>query len=173
MSGGSVPCGFPGRGLEGALTRELPRLRRYLAATRRRIPGLEPDDLVQECLTRALRYGGAFDPCRPLWPWLRALADRLLLDQRDDSARRPDSRADLDAPAPAGTPEVESREEVARLLASLTPVEREVLARFHGHGDSIRTIALALRLPEGTVKSHLSRARRRLAGLLDEESNHG
>jgi DNA-directed RNA polymerase specialized sigma24 family protein len=51
------------------------------------------------------------------------------------------------------------------VLAVLRPLEREVLLRFHQNMESVREIALATDMPEGTVKSHLSRARRRLAEL--------
>ena len=164
--------GEPGA-LEERLAATLPRLRRYLA--RRRVPGEEPEDLAQEVLVRALRYRARFDPARELWPWLRRLAERVQSDRRAAGTRR---QAPLSALAEApGEPlargsvgeRLESREELARLLAALAPTEREALVRFHQRGQSVRTIATELGLPEGTVKSHLSRARRKLAGLPTEE----
>jgi len=56
-------------------------------------------------------------------------------------------------------------ESVEALLMPLAAVERDVLLRFHRDGRSVREIARALGMPEGTVKSHLHRARRRLAEL--------
>lgn len=159
--------------LEGRLTASLPRLRRHLAR-RRPVPGIELDDLAQEVLARALRYRARYDPRRALWPWLRTLAERVRSDQRTAGKRRaaPLSALDPQPPEPAargdGCARVDADDELERLLAPLSAREREVLVRFHQHGQSVRAIAAALALPEGTVKSHLSRARRRLAGLSED-----
>ena len=41
---------------------------------------LEPEDLAQEAIARALSRAGGFDPARPLWPWLRKLLHNLAID---------------------------------------------------------------------------------------------
>ena len=61
-------------------------------------------------------------------------------------------------------------EEVAGFSLS-GPKSREVVERFHRDGQSVATIGSELGLPEGTVKSHLHRARRRLAARGGEEVN--
>jgi RNA polymerase sigma-70 factor (ECF subfamily) len=66
-------------------------------------------------------------------------------------------------PARANVDGAAQREQVERMLVPLSPVEREVLLRFHQREESVAEIARALALPEGTVKSHLSRARHKLA----------
>jgi RNA polymerase sigma-70 factor (ECF subfamily) len=58
---------------------------------------------------------------------------------------------------------------MAALLAGLEPIERTVLLCFHRDGRPVAAIARELRLPVGTVKSHLSRGRSRLAALLTPE----
>ncbi len=154
--------------LEDRLLDLLPRLRAHLGASRPRVPRAELDDVAQEVVARALSYRESFDPSRALWPWLRRVADRALLDLRSGAMRRPSLSAELEPPAPEETATLETREEVERLLKQLPPRECEVLQRFHQLGQSVRAIAAELGLPEGTVKSHLWRARRRLAGLDDE-----
>lgn len=52
---------------------------------------------------------------------------------------------------------------------AVVAIERRVLLEFHQDGRSVREIARALGSPEGTVKSDLHRARRRLAERLDKE----
>ena len=158
--------------LEERLAQALPRLEAHLAGRGRRVPGLEPDDLAQEVLARALRYRDSYDERRALWPWLRQLAQRVVHDQRAAGARRPAQLEDHEPAAARVSEPLETREELARLLSGLRPIEREVLLRFHQRLESVAEIALALGQPEGTVKSHLSRARRRLAGLSEREQRH-
>ncbi|HEX6885589.1 MAG TPA: sigma-70 family RNA polymerase sigma factor [Planctomycetota bacterium] len=174
-----VPDPGPGEllPLEPRLAASLPRLRRYLAR-RRRIQGEEREDVLQEVLARALRYRDRFDPRRDLWPWLRRLAERVHSDRSAAGSRHPRPLSSLErspeepgAPCAAGAG-AETRDELARLLAPLSAVEREVLVRFHQRAQPVRVIARELALPEGTVKSHLSRARRRLAGLSEKEPPH-
>lgn len=160
--------------LEEELARHLPRLRGHLARPGKSVPGVEPEDLAQEVAARALRYRARFDGARALWPWLRRLAERVLVDQRTRSARRREYEVEIEQEPAAKTEDAGGgAEELARLLAPLSTREREILLRFHAHEESVATIARELGLPEGTVKSHLSRARRRLAGLEpDKETRH-
>lgn len=140
---------------------ELPGLRAYL---RRASGGAgEVEDLAQETVARALKYAHSFDPERDLGRWLRGVALRVLIDQRARSQRSlslVEHAPEASALPPA---EYEQREDVARLLSKLSPIERDVLVRFHMREEAVREIATALGLPEGTVKSHLHRARRRIA----------
>jgi len=151
-------------GFRARLLDALPALRGYVVvlAARSRT-ALEPDDVLQDVAARALRYQHAHDGERALLPWLRRTALNLVLDAQQRAARRP---LPLDAGAePAAEPSPDAgaqREELERLLARLEPLPRELLLRFHRDGQSVAEIAAALALPEGTVKSHLHRARRRL-----------
>ncbi|MCE9594057.1 MAG: sigma-70 family RNA polymerase sigma factor [Planctomycetes bacterium] len=141
------------------LEAELPALRTLLGKL---APAREVDDLLQEVVARALRYAKTFDERRELGPWLAKTALNVFLDHRRRVARDP--RGEV-AEEPVAEPDrgPEEREAVAQLLAKLAPVEREALVRFHQRGESVREIAKSLGLPEGTVKSHLHRARKRLA----------
>ena len=103
-------------------------------------------------------------------PWLRRVALRVWLDLLRKSRRGPrraeGAEVELVATGDAVAEHARAlaaREELDRLLARLAPLEREVLERFHRAGHSIARIAVELELAEGTVKSHLHRARRRLA----------
>jgi len=158
--------------LEARLLAEIPHLRAFL---RRLMGGLAPvdgEDVLQEVMSRALRYRDAFDRRRALRPWLRTTALRAWLDHRERRRREPVALGDREDElrAPMGD-EMESAESVESLLRPLSAVERDVLVRFHRDDCSVREIAEALRMPEGTVKSHLHRARRRLAALGREEAS--
>ena len=157
----------PSPELERELLRCLPRLRAYLA--RRGGPSVEgAEDLAQEAALRALAYRESFQPDRPLWPWLRQLADRVRFDHLRKRGR---TARDLELGAEgAAEPEatdaslpMELREDLELALRPLKPTERDLLLRFHGHGQSIAEIATATGRPTGTIKSDLWRARRKLA----------
>lgn len=146
--------------LEERLVGELPGLRAYL----RRVAGAgcDVEDMLQEVAARALKYAHAFDHERALGPWLRGLALRVVLDHRERARRAPHALEHAPESSERNLEHVEHRDDVARLLSKLPAVERDVLVRFHARGESVREISDALGMPEGTVKSHLHRARRRL-----------
>jgi RNA polymerase sigma-70 factor (ECF subfamily) len=163
MNSSAQPADEPQLALEARLAAEAPGLRAYL----RRVAGVgarsaELDDLAQAALERALRYRKSYDPARPLGAWLRTIALRVVLDQRAARVRDAASAPSNELAAREDAT-VEHRDELARVLAPLSDVERDVLVRFHGRGETVQELALALQLPEGTVKSHLHRARRKLA----------
>ena len=51
----------------------------------------------------------------------------------------------------------------------LSPLQREIVLLFHQQQWSIGDIATNLSLPEGTVKSHLFRARRRMLEAIESD----
>ena len=147
------------------LAEALPRLRQHCA---RRAPALDADDVAQEVVGRALRYAGSFDEQRALWPWLRQMAERCLSDAFSKRAGEPESLEAVEVAVEPPASQLDELDELRAVLGRLRPVERDVLVRFHRGEQSVVEIAAALGCPVGTVKSHLSRARRRLAGLGEE-----
>lgn len=165
--------------LEGSLSAELPALRVTLRRLAAGTPGLDAEDLLQETMQRALRYRHAYDRTHPLGAWLHGIALRVFLDQRERQRRLPRALGEAAATLVSGAadrnghaaaaPDAMLAADLERLLASLPEVEREALVRFHLRGQSIAEIARALGAAEGTVKSWLHRARRRLAERAREE----
>lgn len=150
-------------GLERELLGELPRLRAFLGRLVRGRPSVEVDDLVQETVTRALRYESSFDPSKSLGPWLRRMAFRVFLDHGQPLASAATvAGPEPEAPRSEANGLSESTEALEHLLHSLHGIERDVLLRFHRDEQPLSEIAAALSLPLGTVKSHLHRARKRL-----------
>jgi len=154
------------RALEARLLDELPRISDFVRKlTRHSRIASEVDDIVQEVAARALRYRSSFDVERELAPWLHKTALRVFLDRRERARREPGSDSGSEAADRADHVQaLADRDAVARLLGTLSKIEREVLTRFHMRGESVREIAEALSLPEGTIKSHLHRARNKLVG---------
>lgn len=147
---------------DALLTSTLPQARALL--TRLAGPVAEVDDLVQELWLRAHRYRDRFDPAGSMPGWLTQMAFRMFLDWRRERGRAPlplgAAIDDLPASADSGA---DAREWIELRLSRLGAVERDVLLRFHRDGQDTLEIARALAMPEGTVRSHLHRARRRLA----------
>lgn len=153
-----------------ALGAQSGELKRYAARLVRR--GEDPGELVQEALARAWRSRASYDESGSLSGWLKRTLLHALFDLRRRRASQPEDLGDLDRAVPAAAHSVEdtssAREQIARALGPLSPAERALLLAFHGRGESTVEIAARLGQPEGTVRSALHRARRR---LLQEDSD--
>lgn len=127
--------------------------------------GSDADDVVQEALVRAWRHRAGLDPDGNPHAWLRRIAFRAFCDLRRSRASDPAVESSSDASAEASPADhlPELRDEVRHRLQRLTGLERELLVGFHQHGHSLQELASAHALPLNTVKSHLHRARARLA----------
>lgn len=131
------------------------------------------EDVVQEAFVRVLRNLDRFDDRFRFSTWLFTIARRLYVNQRQRLQPRYDSDAISDCrdrrhdQAPGEeTDRLESmrtiRELIEEALADLPELPREIVLLYHQQSWSISDIAAHLRLPEGTVKSHLHRARKRM-----------
>lgn len=151
------------------------RVRAFL----RRIAPDDAEDLTQEAMARALRYRDAYRPEGSLRSWMLRIAFRVVLDHRERERRQPlglgDGDVEIEDPRSrrrADANVAADREAiVASRLDALGDAERRAFVRFHRDGRSIREIATELAMPEGTVKSHLHRARRKLATRPREEDD--
>jgi RNA polymerase sigma factor (sigma-70 family) len=137
---------------------------RMLAFLRRLAgPGDDAEDLLQETLAKVWRLRMSFDPAGNAAGWLLQAAFRTFCDQRT-RRRGGASAAEPDAlPGPSMPCRLELRDEVNRVLSRLSPLERELMLGFHRDGLSLGDLATKHGLPINTVKSHLHRARQRLA----------
>jgi RNA polymerase sigma-70 factor (ECF subfamily) len=130
----------------------------------------DAEDAVQEAFVAALRKGRELDGVANTDAWLRQVAlNRLRAGWRHASVVR---RYQAAVPGPQ-TPVEVGPEHVAIVtaLGRLDPDQRRVVVLHHLADLGTGQIADELGIPEGTVKSRLSRARGRMAELLDEEES--
>ncbi len=147
------------------LAAELPHLRRYAASLCRDRDDAE--DLVQDCLVRAMRARSRFRAGTSARRWLFTILKNLERDRRRWKGRRgTDVPIEEAWPAPSRPAAQEhslALREVAERLARLRPCDRRVFALAVFDGLSQEEIAARTGTAVGTVKSRLSRTRRALA----------
>lgn len=133
------------------------------------------EDVAQEAFVRVLTNLDRFDPRFRFSTWLFTIARRLFLNFREKRRPANGSEAMGSWGSEAGRPEsgvsraemgVVSRDALQRALMSLSLEQREVMILFHQQDWPIWLISEHLGMPEGTVKSHLHRGRRRLREVL-------
>lgn len=145
---------------------------RYLA---RRAGADLADDLASETFKQAFDGRFRFDLARmDARPWLFGIATNLMRHHYRTEERRLRAYARIDRvdhvdafDGIEGRLDAErARPAIAAALLRLSPGERDVLLLFAWADLRYEEIASALRVPIGTVRSRLNRARRRLRELL-------
>lgn len=148
----------------------LPALRRYalgLSGDRH-----QADDLVQDCIERALRRIDTLADEQRLAAWLRTILFNVFIDGRRTTRTRGETLEEglLDDLVDTATqPDARhAAAEVVRAVGTLTPQHRQVLLLVAEQGLSYREVADELGVPIGTVMSRLARARDELRDVLTE-----
>ncbi|MGH8935473.1 MAG: RNA polymerase sigma factor [Acidimicrobiia bacterium] len=128
---------------------------------------VDPDDLVQEALVRALQVR-PLSEFHDVGAYLRRTIVNLATSDRRRFRRRRRALARLIGSAPAEADPVYPSD-VAELLR-LRPRERAVLFLHDVEGYAFREVAEMLGMRDGAVRMMASRGRRRLRELLTEEA---
>jgi RNA polymerase sigma-70 factor (ECF subfamily) len=125
-------------------------------------------DAVQEAFVKAhvrwWRIGRYEDPIG----WVRRVAINQLRDDHRRTGRKRRALVRLASRTPTFEEPAEP-DELGRLLAELPRQQRIATALYYVDGMSVGEIATVLGLAEGSVKSHLFDARKRLRTVLDRE----
>jgi RNA polymerase sigma-70 factor (ECF subfamily) len=125
-------------------------------------------DAVQEAFVRAhVRWRTLRHYDDPVG-WVRRVALNLLHDEHRRAGRKRRAVAELAAAGAGATAETEP-DGLADLLAALPRQQRIAVALYYVDGLPVADVAAAMGLAEGSVKSHLHDARRRLRAVLDRE----
>lgn len=148
--------------------------------------GTDAEDLTQEVFLKLYRNLASFDMERGSFQtWITTLARNLLVDHfrrtrlerasdsldasfsgDDEGATLGDRLADMRPSQETQAAGMELRVRIQQALAQLSPELREAVVLRDLEDMDYKEIAQVLRIPEGTVKSRISRGRGELAGLL-------
>jgi RNA polymerase sigma-70 factor, ECF subfamily len=152
---------------------EIPRLRRYARALTRDINAA--DDLVQDCLTRALSKVHLWQRGTDLRAWLFTILHNQYVNHvrravREGAAVGLSDTEPMLTSAPNQGKRLELRD-LERAIARLPEEQRSVLLLVGLEGMRYEEVAAVLDVPVGTVRSRLSRGRemlRQLMGMVPE-----
>jgi RNA polymerase sigma-70 factor (ECF subfamily) len=144
--------------------------------------GEEAEDAVQEILEKAFRSLPSFRISKRFFPWLYTIGLNHLRSMERRRKRR--SRLKILTAQPQrvlesvaseqGNPvrqsELKEGERLAQeALDGLRVEYREVFVLRQVQGLSVQEVAEVLQIPEGTVKTHLHRARKQIIGFLSRK----
>jgi RNA polymerase sigma-70 factor (ECF subfamily) len=128
------------------------------------------DDLVQDCVERAIRKRLLWLPGRPLKPWLTKMLLNIHRDRWRRETRYRTVHIDQIEDLAAFTSSAEERLEIRAVWKSVEKIpqeQREALLTVVIGGLSYDEAAKALGIPKGTLMSRISRARRKIKTDLD------
>jgi len=139
----------------------VPALRRYARALTGNPD--RADDLVQDCLERAIRKHALFRPLGPVQAWLFRILLNLYRNELRRLRRQGETVPIEALPAePALAPAQPGRlalAEMARAIQALPAEQREALMLVALEGMAYEEAAAILGIPKGTLMSRLGRAR--------------
>lgn len=151
------------------VTAYIPELRRYARALLR--DPVEAEDLVQECLCRAIARARPWRLIRDLRAYLFTIMHNLYVDRIAKKANGHDIVSDemVERKLVAKPSQLDHLEvrDLAGALDKLSTEQREVILLIGLEGMSYEDAARILDIPNGTVMSRLSRGREALRRLLD------
>lgn len=146
----------------------IPNLRRYARALTGNVSSA--DDLVQDCLERALTRLSLWRRGTNLRAWLFTIMRHVWINELSRRAVRPGHSASEDGLEQQSVPPAQMdrlvMRDLAAALALLSDDQREVLLLVGLEGMSYAEVAEVTGLPMGTVMSRLKRGRDRLAQLM-------
>ena len=126
------------------------------------------EEVTQDVFLQFWRVLPGYDGRARASTWLYTIARNACLSALRAAVHRRTSPLQ-DVPEPAAPRSVpDDVLDVRTFVSRLPDVQREVVTQFYLQDRSVKDVALVLDLPEGTVKSHLHRARQALASMMRE-----
>ena len=125
------------------------------------------EDAIQECIFKALKKRESLRDDRYMQSWvIRILINECYSIHRRARWEKPTERL----PEPPPMPGTDADPAVFRVLFSLEEKMRLVMVLYYVEGYPLEEIARMLRIPAGTVKSRLVRAREKMKKEMEKEA---
>ncbi len=159
-----------------AIIAEIPKLRRFARALASD-PALG-DDLVQDCLERALGRLHLWQKNTSMQAWLFTILRNIFVNQLRHAARRPrEDPFDEHKDQSGGSAPMQGQRlmihDLGQALDQLPEQQREVILLVGLEDFNYKDTAEILGVPIGTVMSRLSRGRETLRRLMDDGEHGG
>lgn len=133
----------------------------------------DAEEVAQDSFVKLLQHWPKVREYDDPEAWLRTVAVRALISRHRRRTMATLGLRRLEPDVARAVPGLDGDAvDIGRALARLPVGHRAVVLLHHLHDLPVDEVAAALRLPVGTVKSRLSRARATLAPLLAEERTH-
>jgi RNA polymerase sigma-70 factor (ECF subfamily) len=136
----------------------------------------DAEDIAQETFLRAWNHLKRFDATRPLRPWLLSIASNLASNRRRSAGRylAALTRAFRNEPTSSSSTEEKSTQhteakDLWKAVQNLSVPDQQIIYLRYFLELSVAETAQSLDVPEGTVKSRLSRALERLRGVIQQD----
>jgi RNA polymerase sigma-70 factor (ECF subfamily) len=126
------------------------------------------DDLVQDTLMSIHAKRATYDPARPYYPWLAAIARYRWIDALR-RIRPEDELGDFDAPVASEEEAVLSRLSLDNLLGHLPDAQAHAIVLVKIEGRSTEEVARITGQSPSLVKVNVHRGLRKLAALVESE----
>lgn len=158
---------------QNQLVTEMPKLRKF--ATKLTRNSSEADDLLQATLLRALEKADYFETDTNLFKWSSKIMYNIFVTEyrrrvKFESQYDPESSIENHAVEASQHVKLEVKA-VARAMEHMSEEHREILVLVCVKGMQYQEVADMLKIPVGTVRSRLSRARSQLMTLMDGPVN--
>ena len=134
------------------------------------------EDVLQDAFLRVYTYAGSFDETQPLGPWLYRVTVNLAYSWARRAKRWvnlvQDAFESLKSPQQSPENVAEERGQwrmLKQAIDALPDSQRVVIVLYYLEELSVKEIAYAIDVPEGTVKSRLHYARERLRKIMLEQ----
>lgn len=154
------------------IVEQIPHLRRYARALLR--DKIEADDLVQDCLTRAMDRLHLWKPGTNIKAWLFTILHNQHINQAKRRTNRPDSIAieavheNLNQSPPDQEFGITVRD-INHALDELPNDQRQIILLIGLEGLDYQEAAEILDIPLGTVMSRLNRGRKKMRALMEHK----
>ncbi len=127
------------------------------------------EEVTQDTFVKIWQALPGYDGRASLATWLYTIAKNTSLTHVRSERYRRTSPIE-DGPEPHGKADrTVTRLEIDQMVARLPQEQREVVELFYLQDRAVEDVAAMLDLPEGTVKSHLFRARKALGAMMERK----